>query len=74
MVCESVILVLVKDFNILRVNELTLTSASVQLSGLVVRVSALRLGGLGSLPGEVKPTKLQFFLAWHTASCVRLGG
>ena len=73
MVCESVILVLVKDFNILRVNELTLTSASVQLSGLVVRVSALRLGGLGSLPvfslgphGSVRLTYLLY--VWNCNS------
>ena len=57
MVCESVILVLVKDFNIVRVSELPLTSTSNYLSGLVVRVSALRLGGLGSIPGGVIPEK-----------------
>ena len=31
----------------------------VQLSGLVVRVSALRLGGRGSIPGRVIPKTLK---------------
>ena len=48
-----------------------------QLSGLVVRASALRLGGWGSIPGpgHTKDYKngTQFLLAWCSASRVGLG-
>ena len=48
-----------------------------QLRGLVVRLSALRLGGWGSIPGRVIPKTgkngTQFLPAWRSASRVGLG-
>ena len=50
---------------------------SYQLSGLVVRASALRLGGWASIPGRVIPKTgkngTQFLPAWRSASRVGLG-
>ena len=55
---------------------MTVPGDSYQLSGLVVRVSALKLGGQGSISGHVIPKTLkngtQCLPAWHSASKVGL--